>query len=59
MFKSAKRDKTEGFTDRAAGWVLEMVGKVTGRTSTKAKGKAARGRGAVRSRRGAAKRAMR
>jgi uncharacterized protein YjbJ (UPF0337 family) len=59
MFKSAKRDKTEGFVDRIAGRVLELVAAVTGRKSTKAKGKAARGRGYVRTKRGQAKRAAR
>lgn len=59
MFKSAKRDKTEGFIDRVAGRVLELVAAVTGRKSTKAKGKGARGRGYMRTKRGQAKRAAR
>ena len=37
MFKSARRNKTEGAVDRLAGRVLEVVGKVTGRKSHKAK----------------------
>ena len=59
MFKSSKRDKTEGFIDRVAGRVLEVVGALTGRSSQKAKGKAARARGTMRSRRGAVKKAAR
>jgi len=57
MFKSAKRDKTEGAIDRIAGRVLEVVGAITGRSSHKAKGKAARTRGTVRGKRGDVKRA--
>jgi uncharacterized protein YjbJ (UPF0337 family) len=59
MFKSAKRDKTEGIIDRTAGRVLELIAAVTGRKSTKAKGKAAKTRGRVRTKRGQAKRAAR
>jgi uncharacterized protein YjbJ (UPF0337 family) len=59
MFKSAKRDKTEGFIDRVAGRVLEWWSTVTGRKTTKAKGKAARARGSVRTKRGQAKKAAR
>ena len=43
--KSGKRNSTEGTIDKIAGRVLEAVGKVTGNSKTKAKGKAARGRG--------------
>jgi uncharacterized protein YjbJ (UPF0337 family) len=53
--KSARRDKAEGTLDRMAGRVLEMFSKVTGNRSVGAKGKAARGRGAGRSRRGQVK----
>ena len=59
MFKSAKRNKTEGFLDRVGGQVLEFIGKLTGRTSTKAKGKAAKGRGHARTKSGQAKKAAR
>jgi len=48
MAKSAKRDRSEGTIDKMAGKVLEVIGKVTGRQTTKAKGKAARGRGHAR-----------
>ena len=59
MFKSAKRDKAEGFVDRVAGRVLEAVGALTGRRSHKAKGKAAQARGGFRSARGDVKRRAR
>jgi uncharacterized protein YjbJ (UPF0337 family) len=54
--KSGRRDKAEGTIDRIAGRVLEAVGRVTGKRSTKAKGKAARGRGAGRRAKGRVKR---
>ena len=57
--KTKRRDKTQGTMDRIAGRVLEAVGKVTGKTSTKAKGKGARTRGAGRSAKGRAKGARR
>jgi len=57
--KSASRNKTEGFIDRLAGRVLELISKVTGKRSTNAKGKAARARGGWRSTKGRAKRAAR
>jgi hypothetical protein len=41
--------------DKLGGRVLEASGKVTGRTSHKVKGKAARGRGAMRRKRGSVK----
>ena len=53
--KSAKRNKNEGAIDKVAGAVLEMVGKVTGKGSTQAKGKAAKGRGFGRSSTGRAR----
>jgi uncharacterized protein YjbJ (UPF0337 family) len=59
VFKSARRNKTEGAVDRLAGRVLEVVGKVTGRKSHKAKGKAARARGSTRKKRGQAKKTAR
>ena len=52
MAKSARRDKAEGALDRIAGRVLEAFSKLTGNRSAGAKGKAARARGAGRSRRG-------
>lgn len=59
MFKSSKRDRAEGALDRLGGRVLEVMGRLTGRRSYQAKGKAARARGAARSRKGRAKRAVR
>ncbi len=59
MFKSSRRDRAEGGLDRFGGWVLEAIGRLTGRRSHQAKGKAARGRGAARSGKGRAKRAAR
>jgi uncharacterized protein YjbJ (UPF0337 family) len=59
MFKSAKRNKAEGAMDRVGGRIMELVGKVTGRRSQKAKGKAARLRGGTRTKRGQAKKATR
>ena len=53
--RSGRRDKAAGGADGVAGRVLELVGKVTGKRSTAAKGKAARGRGAGRSAKGRAK----
>jgi len=54
--KSASRDKTEGTLDRMGGRVMEAWGALTGRSSTKVKGKAARGRGTLRRAKGSAKR---
>jgi uncharacterized protein YjbJ (UPF0337 family) len=59
MPKSSQRDQAEGMIDRLAGRVLEMMGKVTGKKSQPAKGKAARGRGATRTAKGRARRAAR
>jgi uncharacterized protein YjbJ (UPF0337 family) len=53
--KSGRRNKSEGTIDKIAGRVLEAVGKVTGNHKTKAKGKAARGRGSGRKATGRAK----
>ena len=57
--KSTRRNKNEGTMDKIAGRVLEAVGKVTGNHKTKAKGKAARGRGTGRKTTGRAKGARR
>jgi uncharacterized protein YjbJ (UPF0337 family) len=57
--KSAKRNSAEGTLDRMAGRLMELFGKVTGRKSTKAKGKAARARGTGRRRTGKTKKAVR
>jgi uncharacterized protein YjbJ (UPF0337 family) len=46
--KSARRNRAEGTLDRLAGRLLEAFGRATGRKSSKAKGKAARARGAGR-----------
>jgi len=54
--RTARRDKAAGHTDTIGGRILEFVGKVTGKKSTTAKGKAARGRGAGRKAKGRAKR---
>ena len=59
MFKSSRRDQAEGVVDRLAGRVLEAIGRLTGRRSYQAKGKAARARGAVRRRKGRVKRTVR
>ena len=59
MAKSARRDQSEGMLDRLGGRILEMIGKLTGRKSKTAKGKAARMRGSARSTKGRAKRAAR
>jgi uncharacterized protein YjbJ (UPF0337 family) len=56
MAKSRRRDKAEGTLDKLAGRVLEAFSKLTGRRSTAAKGKAARGRGRARSGKGGLKR---
>jgi uncharacterized protein YjbJ (UPF0337 family) len=55
MARSARKDKASGTIDRVAGRVLEAIGKLTGRRSQQAKGKAARGRGRFRSARGGTK----
>jgi uncharacterized protein YjbJ (UPF0337 family) len=52
MRKSSRRDKTEGTIDRVAGRVLETISRLTGKTSTRATGKAARARGRGRTARG-------
>jgi uncharacterized protein YjbJ (UPF0337 family) len=57
--KSRRRNNAEGTIDKIAGRVLDAVGKVTGNRKTKAKGKAARGRGTARSTKGRARGAKR
>jgi uncharacterized protein YjbJ (UPF0337 family) len=54
--RSAKQDSAAGTLDKVAGRVLEAIGKLTGRRTTTAKGKAARARGAGRSAKGRVKR---
>ena len=54
--RSAWKDSAAGTIDTLAGRVLEAIGKLTGRRSTTAKGKAARARGAGRSAKGRVKR---
>jgi uncharacterized protein YjbJ (UPF0337 family) len=53
---SSRQDTIRGGIDRVAGRVLEGFGKLTGKRSAGAKGKAARGRGAGRSAEGRLKR---
>ena len=53
--RSSRQDRAAGAIDKVAGRVLEAVGKLTGRKTTSAKGKAARGRGAGRSAKGRVK----
>jgi uncharacterized protein YjbJ (UPF0337 family) len=55
--KSGSRNKAEGTLDKIAGRVMEAFAKLTGNRSAGAKGKAARGRGAMRRTKGRAKRA--
>ena len=57
MFKSAERNSTEGTIDRIAGNVLDFFGRITGRPTTRAKGKVAKTRGSARKTKGHAKRA--
>jgi uncharacterized protein YjbJ (UPF0337 family) len=59
MAKSARRHKTEGTLDKIGGSILRMWGKVTGKPTKRAKGRAARGRGHARSAKGRVKRAAR
>ena len=57
--KSARRDSAEGGLDKLAGRVMDAVGKLTGKRSTRAKGKAARARGSSRKAKGRTKRRAR
>ena len=59
MAKSARRDTTGGTLDRIAGRAMEVWGRLTGRTKTKAKGMGARARGSARRAQGRTKRAAR
>jgi uncharacterized protein YjbJ (UPF0337 family) len=52
----ARRRGTEGTGDRIAGHVLELIGRLTGKRSAKAAGKAARTRGRGRAAKGRARR---
>ena len=54
--KTRQQDKSAGTIDKIAGRVLDAFGKVTGNRKARAKGKAARGRGAGRTAEGRAKR---
>jgi uncharacterized protein YjbJ (UPF0337 family) len=54
--KSRSRDQAEGTVDKLAGRVLEAFSKLTGKRSTRAKGKAARVRGRGRTAKGRMKR---
>jgi uncharacterized protein YjbJ (UPF0337 family) len=54
--KSRSRDKAEGTVDKLAGRILEAFSKLTGKRSTRAKGKAARVRGRGRTAKGRTKR---
>jgi uncharacterized protein YjbJ (UPF0337 family) len=56
MFRSARRDRTEGMMDKMGGRILEAFGRLTGRTSHKVKGKAVRARGGARRGKGRMKR---
>ena len=54
--KSGKRNQAEGTLDRIGGRILEAWGRLTGNQSARAKGGAARGRGAARTSTGRGKR---
>jgi uncharacterized protein YjbJ (UPF0337 family) len=56
--KSAQRDRMEGALEKIVGRLLEAIGRRTGRMSVEAKGKAARARGAARSRKSHIKRTL-
>jgi uncharacterized protein YjbJ (UPF0337 family) len=56
--KSSRRERAEGMLDRVAGRILEAIGRLTGRTSYRAKGKAARARGTTRKHKGLIKRTL-
>jgi uncharacterized protein YjbJ (UPF0337 family) len=56
IMRSARVDRFKGAVDRMAGRVLEFFGRMTGKRSASAKGKAARGRGTFRATRGHLKR---
>ena len=54
--RSARRDRAAGKADTVGGRILEALGRLTGKRSTQAKGKAAKARGRGRSAKGTAKR---
>ena len=54
--RSARKDRAAGKGDTVGGRILEFVGRLTGKRSTQAKGKAARVRGRGRTAKGDAKR---
>jgi len=56
MARTRRRRTTEGTGDRITGRVLEMIGKLTGKRSARAAGKAKRARGRGRAAKGRAKR---
>jgi uncharacterized protein YjbJ (UPF0337 family) len=56
MARARRRSTTEGTGDRIAGRVLEVIGKLTGKRSARAAGKATRARGHARATKGRAKR---
>ena len=53
--RSSRQDRAAGSADTLAGRILEAIGRLTGRRTTAAKGKAARGRGAGRKAKGRVK----
>ena len=53
--RSSRQDRAAGTADTIGGRILEAIGKLTGKRSTAAKGKAARSRGRGRSAKGKAK----
>ena len=53
--KSGSRNKAEGAADTFVGKLMEAFSKLTGNRAAGAKGKAARGRGAMRTGKGRAK----
>jgi uncharacterized protein YjbJ (UPF0337 family) len=57
--RSSRQDRAAGKADTVAGRILEAWGKLTGKRTAGAKGKAARTRGAGRSAKGRAKRGVR
>jgi uncharacterized protein YjbJ (UPF0337 family) len=52
--RSSRKDKAAGQADTIAGRILEAIGRLTGKRSVSAKGKAARTRGAGRKAKGRA-----
>jgi uncharacterized protein YjbJ (UPF0337 family) len=59
MLKRSRSNQKAGTLDRIGATVMELWGKLTGRKSTTAKGKAARARGSAKSTKGRAKRVAR